>query len=395
MFSRDEAIALHRKLKGKISISPKIPITTYEELSLAYTPGVAVPCQEIHHNKDLVYQYTAKQNLVAIVSNGTAVLGLGNIGPEAALPVMEGKSMLFKAFAGIDAIPLCIKATSVEEVVQFVTQIAPTFGGINLEDIAAPECFKIEQELKRRLDIPVFHDDQHGTAVVVVAGLLNAFKLTNRKPAAAKVVINGAGSAGIAIAHLLLKLGIKHIIVCDSKGILYPGRNFGTNPYKEEISRLTNPDRIQGGLADALVDADVFIGVSKADILTPDMIKKMQQNPIIFALANPDPEIHPQLALEAGAAVVATGRSDYPNQVNNVLAFPGIFKGALTVRATDINASMKLAAAQAIANLAAKELRKDYIIPKPLDGRVVEAVAKATAAAAIETGAARVLTVKK
>ncbi|MDI6709538.1 MAG: malic enzyme-like NAD(P)-binding protein [Bacillota bacterium] len=389
MALREEALALHRQAKGKIEVTSKLPLRNEQDLSLVYTPGVAAPSREIYADREAVHDYTAKDNLVAIVSNGTAVLGLGNVGPEAALPVMEGKAMLFKTFAGVDAFPLCIDARTAADVIRFVQQVAPTFGGINLEDIAAPACFEVEQELKRTLDIPVFHDDQHGTAVVVAAGLLNALNLTGRRAGGTKVVINGAGSAGLAITMLLLTLGVGRILVCDREGILYAGRPKGMNPHKEEIARRINPDGRQGSLADALAEADVFIGVSRANLVTEDMVRSMAPDPIIFALANPEPEIWPDQALRAGAAVVATGRSDFPNQINNVLAFPGIFRGALDVRARDINDAMKLAAAEAISALVADELSPQRIIPRPLDHRVAPAVAAATARAAMISGTAR------
>lgn len=389
MALREEALALHRQAKGKIEVVAKLPLRNEQDLSLVYTPGVAAASREIYANREAVHDYTAKDNMVAIVSNGTAVLGLGNVGPEAALPVMEGKAMLFKTFAGVDAFPLCIEAPNPPDVIRFVQQAAPTFGGINLEDIAAPACFEIEEELKRTLDIPVFHDDQHGTAIVVAAGLLNALKLTGRQAGGTRVVINGAGSAGLAITRLLLTLGVGLITVCDREGVLYPGRPKGMNPYKEEIARRINPEGRRGGLADALAGADVFIGVSRANLVTEEMVRSMAPDPIIFALANPEPEIWPDQATRAGAAVVATGRSDFPNQINNVLAFPGIFRGALDVRARDINDAMKIAAAEAISALVADELSPQRIIPRPFDHRVAPAVAAATARAAMASGTAR------
>ncbi|MGQ5712166.1 NAD(P)-dependent malic enzyme [Desulforudis sp. DRI-14] len=387
---RDEALELHRTVKGKIEIKSKLPLRDERDLSLAYTPGVAAPCEEIYADRQKVYEYTAKGNLVAVVSNGSAVLGLGNIGPEAALPVMEGKAILFKTFGGVDAVPICIDAGDAPSIIETVRRLAPTFGGINLEDIAAPLCFEVEAELKRILDIPVFHDDQHGTAVVVTAGLLNALTLTGRTLRDIRIVINGAGSAGLAITRLLLKLGVEHILVCDRKGIIYPDRAEGMNSYKQDIALRTNGARITGTLADALAGADVFIGVSKGNQVAPEMINRMAPDPIIFALANPDPEIWPDEAAAAGAAIIATGRSDFPNQINNVLAFPGIFRGALDVRAIDINDEMKLAAARAIASLAEETLKPDHIIPEPFDSRVAPAVAEATAKAAIASGVARV-----
>ncbi len=390
MLLRDEALELHRTLKGKIEIRSKLPLRDKKDLSLAYTPGVAAPCEEIYANRQKVYEYTAKGNLVAVVTNGSAVLGLGNIGPEAALPVMEGKAILFKIFGGVDAVPICIDAQDAPSIIETVHRLAPTFGGINLEDIAAPLCFEVEAELKRILDIPVFHDDQHGTAIVVTAGLLNALTLTGRTLQGIRIVINGAGSAGLAITRLLLKLGVEHILVCDRSGIIYPDRAEGMNKYKQDIALRTNSTRRIGTLADALHGADVFIGVSKGNQVTPEMIRRMAPNPIIFALANPDPEIWPDEAAAAGAAIIATGRSDFPNQINNVLAFPGIFRGALDVRATDINDEMKLAAARAIASLVEDTLEPDRIIPGPFDTRVAPAVASATAGAAIASGVARV-----
>jgi len=389
MALREEALALHRRAKGKIEVVAKLPLVNEQDLALVYTPGVAAPSREIYADPEAVHDYTAKDNLVAIVSNGTAVLGLGNVGPHAALPVMEGKAMLFKAFAGVDAFPLCIDAPDAADVIRFVRQAAPTFGGINLEDIAAPACFEVEEELKRTLDIPVFHDDQHGTAIVVAAGLLNALKITGRQIAGTSVVINGAGSAGLAITRLLLTLGIDLVKFCDREGILYPGRPKGMNPYKEEIARRINPEGVKGSLADALKAADVFIGVSRANLVSEEMVRSMAPDPIIFALANPEPEIWPDQAARAGAAVVATGRSDFPNQINNVLAFPGIFRGALDVRARDINDAMKIAAAEAISALVSDDLSPQRIIPRPFDHRVAPAVAAATARAAMASGVAR------
>lgn len=385
----DEALALHRRAKGKIEVLGKLPLRNEQDLSLVYTPGVAAASREIYADRETVHDYTAKDNLVAIVSNGTAVLGLGNVGPEAALPVMEGKAMLFKAFAGVDAFPLCINAPTAPDVIRFVQQVEPTFGGINLEDIAAPTCFIVEEELKRTLNIPVFHDDQHGTAIVVSAGLLNALRITGREISHTRVVINGAGAAGLAITKLLLSLGVGDIVVCDRKGIIYPGRPDGMNPYKEDIAHQTNQQGLHGKLDDALTGADVFIGVSQGDILKKHMVKSMAAKPIIFALANPEPEIWPDDAKQAGAAVVATGRSDFPNQINNVLAFPGVFRGTLDVRAREVNDAMKLAAAHAIAGLVADVLSPDCIIPQPFDHRVAPAVAVATAQAAMASGVAR------
>ncbi len=387
---RKQALYIHRRNSGKISVHSKVPVENPDDLSLAYSPGVAEPCQEIYNKSEMVYEYTSKGNLVAVVSDGTAVLGLGNIGPEASMPVMEGKAVLFKSFAGVDAFPICLDTTDVDKVVETVKMISPTFGGINLEDIAAPNCFIIEERLKKELDIPVFHDDQHGTAIVTLAGLINALKLVNKSMEQIRVVANGAGAAGIAIVKLLLSLGVKDIIMCDSKGTIYQGRSHGMNAIKEEIAKITNHRQVKGNLAEALKGADVFIGVSVAGALTPKMVRSMNRDPIIFAMANPTPEIMPQEAYLAGARVVGTGRSDFPNQVNNVLAFPGIFRGALDVRARQINEEMKIAAVYAIANLISEhELRFDYVIPGPFDSRVAPHVARAVAKAAIETGEAR------
>lgn len=389
MSVRERALELHAKHRGKIEVISKVPLKTVEDLSLAYTPGVAEPCKEIHRDQELVYEYTARGNMVAVVTDGTAVLGLGNIGPEAAYPVMEGKALLFKNFAGVDAFPICLATTDVDKIVETVKLLAPTFGGINLEDIAAPNCFEIERRLKEELDIPVFHDDQHGTAVVATAALINAIKIVNKKLSDLKIVINGAGAAGIAITKLLLSLGVGEIILCDRQGAIYEGRVAGMNPAKEEIARVTNRDRLQGSLADVIKGADVFMGVSGPNMVTKEMVASMKE-PIIMAMANPVPEIMPADAAEAGARVVCTGRSDFPNQVNNVLAFPGIFRGALDVRARDINDEMKLAAAYAIAGLIPEaELRPDYVIPSALDERVAPAVAKAVAKAAQDSGVAR------
>lgn len=388
---KNEALQLHKKNRGKLSVESKVPVENEYDLSLAYTPGVAEPCRLIHADKELVYEYTGKGNMVAVVTDGTAVLGLGNIGPEAALPVMEGKAVLFKKFAGVDAFPVCVGTTDPARIVDFVKLLAPAFGGVNLEDIAAPACFEVEQRLKAETDIPIFHDDQHGTAVVVTAGLLNALKLVGKKLAQITVVINGAGAAAIAVAHLLYNLGVQTIKLCDSNGAIYTGRPVGMNKYKEEIAVLANRQGCSGKLADILVGADVFIGLSKGGQLNGRMVSTMSPGPIVFALANPEPEIHPHEALAAEAAVVATGRSDFSNQVNNVLAFPGIFRGALDVRAADINEAMKVAAARAIAGVVAEaELCPEYIIPKPFDPRVAPAVAEAVAMAAHDSGVSRV-----
>lgn len=391
MSLREEALHMHRINKGKLESKSKIPVRNAEDLSLAYSPGVAEPCKEIYDDVNNVYEYTMKGNMVAVVSDGTAVLGLGNIGPEAALPVMEGKAVLFKSFAGVDAFPICLNTTDVDKIIETVKLLEPTFGGVNLEDIAAPNCFEIEERLKKETNIPVFHDDQHGTAIVTVAGLLNALKLTGRKMSQIKVVANGAGAAGIAIIKLLYSYGVRDIIMCDSKGTIYDKRPHGMNRIKDEVAAYTNRSKVEGTLADALEEADVFIGVSVEGALTPEMIRKMNPDPIIFAMANPVPEIMPEEAKKAGAKVIGTGRSDFPNQVNNVLAFPGIFRGALDVRATHINEKMKMAAVEAIANLITEEdLNTDYVIPGPFDARVAPAVAAAVAKAAMETGVARI-----
>lgn len=391
MTLREDALKLHRDNRGKIEVTSKVQVKDRRGLSLAYTPGVAEPCREIHKDPDKVYEYTSKGNMVAVVTDGTAVLGLGNIGASAALPVMEGKAVLFKAFAGVDAFPICLDTADMDRIVETVALMEPSFGGVNLEDIAAPACFEIERRLKERLSIPVFHDDQHGTAIIVLAALINALKITGKQLEDLKVVINGVGAAGVAIGKIVLRAGAGDLIMCDSRGIIYSGRTEGMNPAKEEMAGLTNKDNKKGSLADALAGADVFIGVSSANLVSADMIKGMNSDPIVFALANPVPEIDPDLAKEAGARIVGTGRSDYPNQINNVLAFPGVFRGALDVRATDINEEMKLAAAYALAGVVAEEdLNADYIIPKPFDPRVAPAVAEAVARAAMDSGVARV-----
>ncbi|MHB1629355.1 MAG: NAD(P)-dependent malic enzyme [Bacilli bacterium] len=385
-----KALDMHREHKGKIALFPKVTVATAEDLSLAYSPGVAEPCKEIHKSAETIYEYTAKGNLVAVVSNGTAVLGLGNIGPEAAMPVMEGKAVLFKCFGGVDAWPLCIDATDVDRVVDFVKMVAPTFGGINLEDIAAPACFEIEERLKRETNIPVFHDDQHGTAIVTLAALINATRIVDKKLQEVRVVVSGAGAAGIATVKLLLSCGVRYVIMCDTKGAIYEGRDH-MNPLKDWVAINTNRDGVQGPLEEVIKGADVFVGVSVAHTVTQDMVRSMAADPIILAMANPDPEIIPGDALAAGAKVVGTGRSDYPNQVNNVLAFPGIFRGALDTRAQAINEPMKIAAAYAIAGLISEQdLRPDYVIPKPFDPRVAPSVARAVAQAAMDSGVARV-----
>ena len=383
------ALRLHKEHGGKIQVVSTVPLKTRDDLSTAYTPGVAAPCVEIHKNPDSVYDYTRKHNLVAVVSDGTAVLGLGNIGPEAAIPVMEGKSVLFKEFGGVDAFPICLGTTDVEEIVKTVKYLEPVFGGINLEDIAAPRCFEIERRLKEELSIPVFHDDQHGTAIIVLAAVTNALKIAGKKLSEIKAVFSGAGAAGTAICRLLMKNGLKNVIMTDIDGIVYRGRG-GMDSALAQLAEDTNPDNIQGTLADAVKGADLFIGVSAANLLKPEMIKTMAADPIIFAMANPVPEVMPDVAKEAGALVVGTGRSDFPNQINNVLAFPGVFRGALDARAREINDEMKIAAAQAIADLvSAEELNPEYILPAALDQRVAAAVAEAVKKAAQATGAAR------
>ncbi|KRF43840.1 NADP-dependent malic enzyme [Paenibacillus sp. Soil787] len=387
---REDALHMHKKYTGKLEILAKVPVGTVRDLSLAYSPGVAEPCKEIFIEKDKVYEYTMKGNLVAVVTNGTAVLGLGNIGPHAAMPVMEGKALLFKVFAGVDAIPICLDALDKEKVIETVKQLSPSFGGINLEDIAAPDCFEIEERLKKECAIPVFHDDQHGTAIVIAAGLINALQLVDKTMDQIRVVINGAGAAGIAAMKLLGHMGAKDIIVCDTKGIIYEERQEGMNPFKLEIARMTNKDRLTGKLADAVRGADVFIGVSAAGALTKEMVSSMNRDSIIFALANPVPEIMPEEAKAAGAAIIGTGRSDFPNQINNVLAFPGIFRGVLDVRAREINEAMKLAAVYAIAGLVpADKLNRDYVIPHPFEPMIAPNVAAAVAQAAMDTGCAR------
>ncbi len=385
-----EALKLHKALKGKIEVTPLCPLETKDDLSIAYTPGVAQPCLEINKDVANAYEYTRKGNLVAVVTDGTAVLGLGDIGPEAGMPVMEGKAVLFKHFGGVDAIPICLATKDVDKIVETVKMIAPTFGGINLEDISGPRCFEIERRLKKELDIPVFHDDQHGTAVVCLAAVLNAVKLVNKKMEDLVVVINGAGAAGVAIGKLLLSSGVKDVIMCNSKGVIYEGKE-GLNSEIVEVAKITNKEKKQGTLADVAKGADVLVGVSVAGAFTEEMIKSMNRDPIILAMANPTPEIFPEDALKAGAAVMGTGRSDFANQINNVLAFPGIFRGALDVRASDINDEMKIAASKAIASLVSdEELKSEYIIPAPFDPRVAETVAKAVAEAARNTGVARI-----
>ena len=383
------ALKMHEEHKGKISVTSKVAVKTRDDLSTAYTPGVAEPCRKIRDNKDEVYRYTAKGNLVAVVSDGTAVLGLGDIGPEAAMPVMEGKSILFKEFAGIDAFPICLDTKDTDEIVETVKRLAPTFGGINLEDISAPRCFEIERRLKEELDIPVFHDDQHGTAIVVSAGLTNAIKFVGKEFSEAKVVINGAGSAGISICKLLLELGVGDVVLVDKNGILAVGEEW-MNPAQKEMAEKTNKEQLHGDLKDAMKGKDVFVGVSAPNIVTAEMVGTMAKNAIVFAMANPTPEIMPDEAKKGGARVVATGRSDFPNQINNVLVFPGIFKGALEARATDITEGMKIAAVRAIADIIKpEELTEDYIIPGAFDERVADNVAREVAKTAIETGVSK------
>lgn len=388
---RDEALHMHKVNQGKLTIQSKVPMRDAKDLSLAYSPGVAEPCKEIHDRTSRVYDYTMKGNMVAVVSDGSAVLGLGNIGPDAALPVMEGKAVLFKSFAGVDAFPICLATNDIDEIVNTVKLMEPTFGGVNLEDIAAPNCFIIEERLKDETNIPIFHDDQHGTAIVTVAGLINSLKLVGKEFKDIKVVLNGAGAAGIAITRLLDSFGVRNMIMCDSRGAIFENRPYGMNEVKEMVAKFTNLDKEEGSLDDVLTNADVFIGVSVAGALTKEMVAKMNDHPIIFAMANPSPEIMPEDAKEAGAKIIGTGRSDFPNQVNNVLAFPGIFRGALEMRATRINEKMKVAAAEAIASLISdEELNEDYVIPAPFDSRVAPIVAKSVAKAAMDSGVARI-----
>lgn len=386
----EKALEMHAQHHGKIEVVSKVPVKTRDDLSTAYTPGVAQPCRAIAQNPADAYTYTSKGNLVAVVSNGTAVLGLGNIGAAASQPVMEGKAILFKEFGGVDAFPICLDTQDPEKVVEAVRMIAPVFGGINLEDIASPACFTIEETLERELDIPVFHDDQHGTAIVVTAALLNALRVVNKDIGSIRVVLNGPGAAGTAIIKMLLAAGVKDVIACDENGILYKERGVGIADHKAMLCDITNLDGMRGTLADAIVGADVFIGVSVGGALKPEMVRTMAKDPIVFAMANPVPEITPEEAKAAGVRVMGTGRSDYPNQINNVLAFPGVFKGALQVRSRDINTAMKVAAAHAIADLVRDDERsEEYIIPGAFDPRVADAVAQAVARAARETGVAR------
>jgi len=385
----EESLALHYEKRGKIRIESTVPVQNSRDLSLAYTPGVAAPCLEIQKDVNKSYELTARSNLCLVVTDGTAVLGLGDIGPEAGMPVMEGKCVLFKELGGVDAFPLCVKTKDVDEFVNTVYLISGSFGGINLEDISAPRCFEIEEKLKEKCDIPVFHDDQHGTAITILAGVTNAMKVVQKKLSEIRVVINGAGAAATAIAYLLYDAGIRDIIMCDRSGLIYKGRN-GLNPAKQKLAEFINPRQIKGSLADGVAGADVFIGVSAPGVLTTDMVRSMANDPVVFACANPTPEIYPDEAKAAGAAVVATGRSDYPNQLNNALVFPGLFRGTFDVRASEINKQMKLAAAHALAELVGNDLSADYIIPPVFDKRVPNAIAAAVAKAARETGAARI-----
>lgn len=390
MSVREEALKLHKDNQGKIEVVSKVQVNDAKDLALAYTPGVAEPCKEIAKNPDAVYDYTNKGNMVAVVTDGSAVLGLGNIGSRAGMPVMEGKAVLFKSFAGVDAFPICLETQDTEGIIEAVKQIAPTFGGINLEDIQAPKCFEIEERLKKELDIPVFHDDQHGTAIVVLAGIINALKVVNKKMEDVTAAVSGAGAAGIAISKLLVNAGIKDVIICNSKGILDP-EDKSLDPIRLEIAKTTNKEGRKGDLAEAMRDTDIFIGVSAPDIVTKEMVETMKEDSIAFAMANPVPEVLPEVAKAGGIDIMGTGRSDFPNQINNVLAFPGIFKGAFEVRASEINEEMKLAAAEAIASLVSEdELSEDYIIPAAFDERVAKTVAEAVKEAAIKTGVNRI-----
>ncbi len=387
---REEALEIHRHNQGKLETSAKLTVSNLKELSLVYSPGVAEPCLEIHEKPETIYDYTMKANTVAVVSDGSAVLGLGNIGADASLPVMEGKAILFKNFGGVDAFPICINSNDPEDIIKTVKLTASTFGGINLEDIKAPNCFVIEERLKQEMNIPVFHDDQHGTAIVTIAGLINSLKIINKSFEEIKVVINGAGAAGIAIAKLLSSFAVKDIIMCDTKGTIYEGRTAGMNPIKEQIASFTNRKKLAGSLEEAVKGTDVFIGVSVAGALTPEMVQTMNADPIVFAMANPNPEILPEEAKKAGVRIIGTGRSDFPNQVNNVLAFPGIFRGALDTYSSDINEEMKVAACYAIASLVdERERSEEFIIPSAFDPRVAPEVAAAVAQAAMDSGVAR------
>ncbi len=390
MSIQEESLKAHSEWKGKIAVVSTVPVTNRKDLSLAYTPGVAEPCLAIQKDVDLSYAYTRRWNLVAVVTDGTAVLGLGDIGPEAGMPVMEGKAVLFKTFGDVDAFPLCIRSKDTDEIVRTVELLAGSFGGINLEDISAPRCFEIEERLKKSCDIPIFHDDQHGTAVVTLAAMISALKFVKKDINNISVVVNGSGAAGIAITKLLMAMGLRKVILCDTKGAIWDGRP-DLNPAKQAMAKISNLDKVKGTLKEAIVGTDVFIGVSAPDMVTADMVKSMAKDPIIFAMANPVPEILPDVAKAAGVRVMGTGRSDFPNQINNVLAFPGIFRGALDVRARDINDEMKIAAAQAIASLVSEaELKEDYIIPAPFDPRVGPAVAEAVRQAARKSGVARI-----
>ncbi len=385
-----ESLKLHYEWKGKIEVIATVPVENKQDLSLAYTPGVAEPCLEIQKDISKSYELTRRWNMVAVITDGTAVLGLGDIGPEAGMPVMEGKCVLFKAFGDVDAFPLCVQSKDVDSIVETVCQISGSFGGINLEDISAPRCFEIEQKLKERCDIPIFHDDQHGTAVVTAAAMINAMKLTGRKLEDQEAVVSGAGAAGVAVTKLLMSMGLRNVLLCDSKGAIYEGRD-GLNPFKQQMAKISNAEMKKGNLEDVIKGADVFIGVSAPGILSKQMVESMNSDPIIFAMSNPVPEIMPELAKQAGASVIGTGRSDFANQINNVLAFPGIFRGALDVRASDINDEMKIAAAYAIASLIGdSELKAEYVIPAPFDPRVGKAVAQAVAEAAKQSGVARI-----
>ena len=387
----EEALELHEKNQGKVEIASKSKIKDMHDLAVVYTPGVAEPCRKINKNITDVYKYTCKGNMVAVVSDGTAVLGLGDIGPEAALPVMEGKAVLFKHFAGVDAFPICLATKDPDKIVETVALLAPGFGGINLEDISAPRCFEIEEKLKKILNIPVFHDDQHGTAIVVLSGLINALKVVNKDIGKIKLVVNGAGASATAVLKFIISAGAKNTIMCDSKGIIYEGRKEHMNSSKEEMAKITNKEKVKDTLAEAVTGADVFLGLSAAGVLKPEMVKTMAKDAIVFAMANPTPEIMPDEAKAAGARIVATGRSDFPNQVNNCLGFPGIFKGALKVRASQINEEMKLAAAYALASLISEEeLNENNIIANAFDPRVVERESEAVAKAAVESGVARI-----